>query len=129
MTRTHHPAPTFQLRLALHSDVVIGPGKADLLEMIDQTGSISAAGRSLRMSYKKAWQLIETMNTYFCSPLVSTSSGGNERGGAHLTELGKQVLAHYRALESQLTIAQSADAQALLALLSPFDKMPPREAE
>lgn len=65
MTRTHHLKPTFQLRLALHNDVVIGPGKADLLEMIDQTGSISAAGRALKMSYKKAWQLIETMNSYF----------------------------------------------------------------
>nr|WP_284041306.1 LysR family transcriptional regulator [Halomonas olivaria] len=85
--------------------------------MIDQTGSISAAGRSLKMSYKKAWQLIETMNNHFLSPLVSTSSGGNERGGAHLTELGKQVLTHYRALEKQLTPEHSADAQALLSLM------------
>lgn len=118
MTRTHHPSPTFQLRLALNHDVVIGPGKADLLEMIDQTGSISAAGRALNMSYKKAWQLLETMNGYFLSPLVVTSSGGNSRGGAYLTETGKQVLTHYRALEKQLVIAQSDDAKALLALLS-----------
>lgn len=122
MTRTHHLKPTFQLRLALHNDVVIGPGKADLLEMIDQTGSISAAGRTLKMSYKKAWQLIETMNSYFPSPLVATHSGGNRRGGAQLTELGKQVLTHYRALESQLTIEQSDDAQALLSLLSPVSR-------
>ncbi|MBE0463832.1 MAG: winged helix-turn-helix domain-containing protein [Halomonadaceae bacterium] len=127
MTRTHHLKPTFQLRLALHNDVVIGPGKADLLEMIDQTGSISAAGRALKMSYKKAWQLIETMNSYFPSPLVATHSGGNQRGGAQLTELGKQVLTHYRALESQLTIEQSDDAQALLSLLSPINR-PENEA-
>lgn len=119
MTRTHHPTPTFQVRLAFHHDVIIGPGKADLLEMVDQTGSISAAGRSLKMSYKKAWQLIETMNHHFHSPLVATSSGGNERGGAHLTELGKQVLKHYRSLEKQLLLDQSEDAIALLALLAP----------
>ncbi|MBZ5488155.1 LysR family transcriptional regulator [Halomonas aquamarina] len=117
MTRTLHTTPTFQLRLALNRDVVIGPGKADLLERIDQTGSISAAGRSLTMSYKKAWHLIETMNHHFPSPLVATSSGGNERGGAHLTELGQQVLAHYRALEKQLSPEHSMDAQALLALM------------
>ncbi|WKD28144.1 LysR family transcriptional regulator [Halomonas sp. KG2] len=121
MTRTHHPSPTFQLRLALNHDVVIGPGKADLLEMIDQTGSISAAGRALNMSYKKAWQLLETMNGYFLSPLVVTSSGGNARGGAHLTETGKQVLTHYRALEKQFVMATPDDAKALLALLSPSD--------
>lgn len=53
MTRTHHLKPTFQLRLVLHRDVIIGPGKAELLEMVSQTGSISAAGRALKMSYKK----------------------------------------------------------------------------
>jgi len=125
VTRTHHPKPTFQLRLALHHDVVIGPGKADLLEKIDQTGSISAAGRSLKMSYKKAWQLVETINSHFPSPLVTTSSGGNERGGAQLTELGKQVITHYRALESQLTPEHSNDAQALLSLLSPRPALEP----
>ncbi|MGO2240187.1 MAG: winged helix-turn-helix domain-containing protein [Halomonas sp.] len=119
MTRTHHLKPTYQLRLVLHHDVIIGPGKAELLEMVSQTGSISAAGRALKMSYKKAWQLIDTMNNHFPSPLVSTSSGGNERGGAHLTELGKQVLTHYRALERQLSLEGSTDAQALLSLLAP----------
>lgn len=119
MTRTHHPTPTFQVRLAFQHDVIIGPGKADLLEMVDQTGSISAASRSLKMSYKKAWQLIETMNKHFHAPLVATSSGGNERGGAHLTALGKQVLHHYRSLEQQLLLDQTDSAKALLALLAP----------
>ena len=118
MTRTLHSTPTFQLRLALNRDVVIGPGKADLLDMIDQVGSISAAGRALKMSYKKAWQLIETMNNHFSSPLVVTSAGGNDRGGAHLTELGKQVLSHYRALERQLSPDHSTEAQALLSLMA-----------
>ncbi|WP_447555615.1 winged helix-turn-helix domain-containing protein [Vreelandella sp. EE22] len=121
MTRTLHQAPTFQLRLALNRDVVIGPGKADLLEKIGQTGSISAAGRALKMSYKKAWQLIDTMNNHFPSPLVSTSLGGNERGGAHLTELGEQVLAHFRALERRLAPDHCPEAQALLALMAPHE--------
>ncbi|MFC4207183.1 winged helix-turn-helix domain-containing protein [Vreelandella malpeensis] len=117
MTRTHHTAPTFQLRLAMARDVVIGPGKADLLEAIEGTGSISAAGRALNMSYKKAWQLIDTMNGHFPTPLVITQSGGSDRGGARLTELGQTVLAHYRALERQLAPEHSSDARALLALL------------
>ncbi|WP_447928316.1 winged helix-turn-helix domain-containing protein [Vreelandella sp. EE27] len=117
MTRTHHPAPTFQLRLALHRDVIIGPGKVSLLEAVDQTGSISAAGRELDMSYKKAWQLIDTMNAHFTGPLVATHAGGSERGGAQLTELGALVIRHYRALERATEHCE--DAQALLALLAP----------
>lgn len=117
MTRTHHPRPTFQLRLALERDVVIGPGKADLLALVDETGSISAASRALNMSYKKAWQLIDTMNRHFPSPLIGTSTGGNQRGGAFLTERGKQVLTYYRALQRHLDPDHSEDAQALMNLL------------
>ncbi|MCS2610692.1 winged helix-turn-helix domain-containing protein [Halomonas dongshanensis] len=125
MTRTHHPAPTFQLRLALARDVVIGPGKAALLDAVERTGSISAAGRTLNMSYKKAWQLIDTMNRHFSAPLVVTQAGGHERGGAQLTELGRQVLAHYRALERKLSPSVSAEAQALIDLLGrPADASP-----
>ncbi|MFG6666270.1 winged helix-turn-helix domain-containing protein [Halomonas sp. HNIBRBA4712] len=121
MTRTHHAAPTFQLRLALARDVVIGPGKAELLEAIERTGSISAAGRSLRMSYKKAWQLIDTMNGHFPQPLVATQAGGHERGGAHLTALGRRVLTHYRALERTLSPEASPEARALIELLESGD--------
>lgn len=119
MTRTYHATPSFQLRLVAEKDVVLGPGKADLLDAIARTGSISAASRALEMSYKKAWQLIVTMNQRFSAPLVSTESGGNEHGGAQLTELGEKVLNHYRKLEALLDPAQSADAQALMDLLLP----------
>ncbi len=119
MTRTYHANPAFQLRLVAEKDVALGPGKADLLEAIARTGSISAASRELEMSYKKAWQLIVTMNQCFSEPLVSTESGGHEHGGAQLTALGEKVLAHYRQLEALLDPAQSADAQALIELLAP----------
>ncbi|MFI0472700.1 winged helix-turn-helix domain-containing protein [Halomonas sp. HMF6819] len=118
MTRTHHPTPTFQLRLALHRDVILGPGKVALLEAIDETGSISSAGRALGMSYKKAWQLIETMNGHFLEPLVETHAGGNERGGARLSATGRQVIAHFRALERRLAEEDAEDARALLDLLA-----------
>ena len=88
------------MRLAPYHDVVIGPGKTNLLKMIDQTGSISAVGREMKKSHKKAWRLLDTMSGNFLSPLTVTNSGGNPRSGAHLTEIGKQVLTYYRALEN-----------------------------
>jgi molybdate transport system regulatory protein len=78
--------------------VAIGPGKADLLEAIAASGSISAAARQMRMSYRRAWILVDTMNTCFASPLVVTEKGGADGGGATLTTLGKRVLRRYRAL-------------------------------
>lgn len=78
---------------------MIGPGKAELLERIDRTGSIAAAGREMGMSYKRAWQLVETMNTMFREPLVERTRGGAKGGGAAVTETGRVVLAEYRGLE------------------------------
>jgi molybdate transport system regulatory protein len=80
----------------------MGPGKADLLEAIQNTGSISAAARLMRMSYRRAWILVDTMNSAFRSPLVRTSKGGAEGGGASLTRLGRTVLTRYRRLAAQV---------------------------
>jgi molybdate transport system regulatory protein len=88
-----------RLRIVLERDVAIGPGKADLLEGIRDTGSIAAAGRRLGMSYKRAWLLVETMNRCFKRPLVEATKGGRAGGGATLTELGQEVLARYRRME------------------------------
>lgn len=76
----------------------MGPGKADLLEAIQETGSISAAGRRMSMSYKRAWDLVAAMNATFREPLVNTAKGGSHGGGAELTPLGRAVLAAYRGL-------------------------------
>lgn len=77
----------------------IGPGKIALLEQIAQTGSISAAGRALRMSYRRAWVLVDELNRVFGAPVVTTQLGGSHGGGAALTELGSSLVAQFRALE------------------------------
>jgi len=100
--------PKLRLKLTFDSGLTLGPGKADLLQGIAADGSISAAGRRMRMSYKRAWMLVEEMNAAFETPLVESSRGGASGGGAWLTEAGEAVLAHYRKLET-ITQAQGAD--------------------
>ena len=91
-----HPPARLRLRLLFGEDAMLGPGKADLLERIRDTGSISAAGRGMAMSYKRAWMLVEEMNAAFREPLVDSARGGPGGGGARLTSAGGQVLALYR---------------------------------
>ena len=102
-----------RLRIVLEPDIAIGPGKADLLEGIRETGSIAAAGRRLGMSYKRAWLLVETMNRCFKRPLVEASKGGRAGGGARLTELGEEVLARYRRMETLTADAIEPEMAAL----------------
>jgi molybdate transport system regulatory protein len=75
--------------------VPLGPGKADLLEAIRQTGSMAAAARELGMSYQRAHDLVATMNAQFTAPLVAPAKGGARGGGSMLTALGEAVLARY----------------------------------
>lgn len=89
-----------RLRVLLASDVAIGRGKADLLQGIKETGSIAAAGRSIDMSYKRAWYLVEAMNAHFDRPMVEASKGGKSGGGAKLTQLGEDVLSAFREMEA-----------------------------
>lgn len=93
--------PKVKLRLD-YGSLVFGPGKADLLDAIAATGSISAAGRAMGMSYKRAWSLVEEMNAGFAEPLVDSARGGPGGGGARLTDAGAGVLARFRALETLL---------------------------
>ncbi|QSA99061.1 winged helix-turn-helix domain-containing protein [Methylococcus sp. EFPC2] len=86
----------------------MGPGKADLLEGIVKTGSISAAGRSMEMSYRRAWLLVDEMNHCFKAPLVETVKGGQRGGGARLTPLGVQVLEKYRLMNASSKQAAAA---------------------
>jgi molybdate transport system regulatory protein len=106
-----------RLRVVLQRDIAIGPGKADLLEAIGATGSISAAARRMGMSYKRAWLLVDTMNRCFRSPLVAAAKGGETGGGARLTALGEEVLRRYRAMERRARRAAGPDLAALKALL------------
>jgi len=97
----------------LSEGVALGPGKADLLEGIRDTGSIAAAGRRMKMSYTRAWGLVETMNREFGRPLVAAVKGGANRGGATLTPLGEEVLIRYRRMEASAARAIATDIAAL----------------
>ena len=89
------------LRVTLSEDFYMGPGRADLLEGIAATGSITAAGKGMGMSYKRAWGLVQALNAGFGAPLVETARGGATQGGAQLTEAGRIVLARYRSLQAR----------------------------
>ena len=91
-----------KLQLYCGDEIAMGPGKADLLEAIAREGSISAAGRALGMSYRRAWLLVDTMNRCFRKPLVEAHPGGGKSAGAKLTSAGEAALAAYRALSSQV---------------------------
>lgn len=95
-------SPRVRIRILDDSVVAIGPGKADLLDAIATSGSISAAARTMRMSYRRAWLLVDTMNACFRLPLVVTEKGGPEGGGAKLTPTGRRVLRSYRTLAARV---------------------------
>lgn len=113
------PDLRLRLRLYLPGGLMLGPGKADLLEGIAETGSIAAAGRRMGMSYKRAWSLVEEMNAAFTAPLVASARGGAGGGGAHLTAEGQSVLTRYRALIAATLQAGADDIAAITALLRP----------
>ena len=105
------------IRLDLASGARIGPGKVALLEAIARDGSISAGGRALRMSYRRAWELVEDLNRSFGVAVVATAAGGAGGGGARLTEAGQAVVAEYRALEQAAANAGAAHVQRIESLL------------
>lgn len=112
MTQTND---SLRLSLRIHFDGQdrLGPGKADILERIAASGSIAAAARDMGMSYKRAWDLIETLNAMFDTPLVISARGGPGTGAATLTDRGRAVLQAYREVEA----AARAGAQEPLARL------------
>ena len=106
-----------RLRIVFGPDIAIGPGKADLLEGIRETGSIAAAGRRMAMSYKRAWMLVETMNACFRRPLVEASRGGEAGGRAMLRPDGGARLAGHRRMEALTGEAVAEEMRALAGLL------------
>jgi len=111
------PDPRLRIRIVFGEAGMIGPGKADLLDRIDRCGSIAAAGREMGMSYKRAWELIGTLNAMFRAPLVDSTRGGPGGGGAVLTDLGHEVLAQYRAFEAEAAAGGAVPLAALRGLL------------
>ena len=102
-----------KISLILESGARIGPGKAALLESVRDTGSISAAARSMGMDYKRAWTLIDSLNCAFDRPVVERATGGSGGGGATLTPLGADILAKYRRLEAAAAKLSAGDLKAL----------------
>jgi molybdate transport system regulatory protein len=107
-----------RLRILLGADIAMGPGKADLLDAVASTGSISAAAREMDMSYRRAWLLVDTMNHAFRSPLVGAVRGGAGGGSAHVTEFGLDVLARYRSMELKAAASVAAEMREFTRLLT-----------
>ncbi len=116
MSSPRHSTPGLRLRIVFPGGAWIGPGKADLLAGIAETGSILKAGQRMGMGYKRAWGLVEALNTMFAAPLIATTRGGASGGGASLTETGAQVLHHYRKAEAAAARAAADPVAALLGL-------------
>ncbi len=109
--------PQLKLKLQLYcgEEIAMGPGKADLLDAIEATGSISAAARRMGMSYRRAWLLVDAMNRCFASPLIETHPGGGQQAGAVVTDEGRRLRAAYRALLDQAEGAAQGSALDALA--------------
>jgi molybdate transport system regulatory protein len=113
-------APRF--RVYSGDKIVLGPGKAQILAHVAETGSLSEAARLMEMSYTRAWTLVKLMNESFSEPLIESVRGGSSGGGAMLTKTGQKVLALYQQMQSEAQIATKANGKKLIALLK-------REAE
>ena len=106
------------LRVDFGAHGFLGTGKIELMEHIAQHGSISAAGKEMDMSYRRAWMLVDEINRIFRDPLVEKQMGGSGGGGARLSKLGRDVVARYRAIEAAAAQATAADLRALKSSLA-----------
>ncbi len=113
----HRIAPA-KFRIYFGDEIAIGPGKAALLEAIRDSGSISGAARLQGMSYKRAWNLVDTMNRCFRETLVETATGGGGGGGARLSPFGTKVLAHFRTMEKRTDAAIRGELASFVTLLA-----------
>jgi molybdate transport system regulatory protein len=101
--------PGLTLRVLGKRAPAMGPGKAELIERIAATGSISAAARAIGMSYRRAWQLVEALNGDYRERVVTTAAGGTRGGGASVTPFGLRLVAEYRAMEEKASAAIAGD--------------------
>jgi molybdate transport system regulatory protein len=109
--------PGLTLRVLADDSPAIGPGRARLIAAIDATGSISAAAREMGMSYRRAWQLVEAINSSFNQPVVTTAVGGKRGGGAAVTVFGREILASYRRMEDKASASITRDLKEFSRLL------------
>src|ERR1700754_610149 len=104
--------PSLSVRIDLDPEGRIGPGKIQLLENIEACGSISAAGRAMDMSYKRAWDLVDEINRICRQAAVERQTGGKNGGGATLTPFGASLVARYRKIERKATSAARKELEA-----------------
>ncbi len=103
--------PGLLLRVLSSKNPAMGPGKARLIALIAESGSISAAARKMGMSYRRAWQLVEALNKSFNEPVVLTAVGGRRGGGAVVTDFGKRLVGAYHDMEAKASSAIAADLE------------------
>ncbi|MBS0447396.1 MAG: winged helix-turn-helix domain-containing protein [Proteobacteria bacterium] len=112
------PQARFRLRVTAGDVIAIGPGKIALLEAVARTGSITTAAKSLDMSYRRAWMLLDELNSQLKSPAVDSSKGGQHGGGTALTPVGERLVETYRRIETTAEKATATDMRALVRLLN-----------
>jgi len=115
MEATDVAAARLTLRVDFGKDRAVGPGKIRLLEAIRDTGSITKAGVTLGMSYRRAWLLVDDMNHCFREPVVAAQAGGTHGGGTALTPFGARLIDQYRAIEAEAHSATAARLRELEA--------------
>jgi molybdate transport system regulatory protein len=118
-------SPRITVRVDFGDAVRLGPGKVRLLELVHETGSISAAGRAMEMSYRRAWLLVDSLNQAFAEPVVLTRPGGHALRRAELTPFGQAVIQRFRAMEAAARLV-AADDLAFLQAAIRTDGEPPR---
>ena len=109
--------PGLTLRILGEDFPAMGPGKAALIAHIERTGSISAAARAMGMSYRRAWELVDALNSSFVEPVVVTAVGGKRGGGAQVTAFGQRLVKRYHEMEGKASAAIAADLKGFLAHL------------
>jgi molybdate transport system regulatory protein len=112
-----HARGATKLRVMFGTEIAMGPGKAELLEAIAQTGSISASAKRLGMSHRRAWLLVDTMNRCFREPVVASATGGAGGGGARVTEFGRRVLDRFHAMRESVERALDPELARFCELL------------
>jgi molybdate transport system regulatory protein len=110
--------PAFKMRIRVYAgDRMLGPGKMQLLESIDATGSLSAAAKQMGMSYMRAWTLVQELNCDPERPMIEMSRGGAGGGTASVTSFGVKILGLYQEMDRAATRAASANGLKLAKLL------------
>lgn len=112
-TPTARRGPKLRVRIEFDGEHSLGPGKVELLEAVDRLGSIAAAARSMSMSYRHAWEMLDDVNRCFDGRVVETEAGGRAGGGARLTDFGRDLIVRFRAMQDRVAQTLEGDLEAL----------------